>query len=242
MRSASRRSVTRLQGKVAITGERLPRCAWPLNFAPGHAWHRNQRGKSSIAARRSQHPARAARRRLICHLPCALHCGSRVAREPAEAQPNPLPYPPGFRTRHQRDPPPARKRKQRLWELRLAATRHHLGRRTSRRVASRRHGRHGSRSRSPHGRGNRYGHSSSAPARRAARRANDLVILVAPFAHGSRSEPSERHTRGARGRFSGTRPLHRALKTDCAVRSRSRARRPGRRSRRPCAPPAARPA
>ena len=66
---ASRRSVTRLQRKVAITGERLARCASAPQLCPWPCVEAEPTGQSSsIAARRSQHPARVARRRLICHL------------------------------------------------------------------------------------------------------------------------------------------------------------------------------
>ena len=79
---------------------------WPLNFAPGHAWKWNQRGKvrrSLPGDHRTPHEERADGS--FATSACALDCRSRVAREPAEAS-RASPYPPGFRTRRQRDPPP----------------------------------------------------------------------------------------------------------------------------------------
>ena len=99
----------------------------PLNFAPGHAWQAEPTGQSSsIAARRSQHPARVARRRLICHLrvrlalqiTCRSRTGGRLGRTLSLTHPV-------CRTRRQRDPPPDPQDEQRLWKLRLSESRFH---------------------------------------------------------------------------------------------------------------------
>ncbi len=93
---------------------------WPLNFPPGHAWKWTQRAKvrrSPPGAHRTPHGERADGS-FATHA-CALHCRSRVAREPAQtAAPSPLPTwfsGPATSAIRRR----IHQEKQRLWKLQL---------------------------------------------------------------------------------------------------------------------------
>ena len=113
---AGRRSVTRLQRKVAVTGESPPCCALAAEVlhSPCVKTELNCR-TSSIGADRPRRPIPITRRRLFHDRRMRLRCKRRVAREPLMRGPEPSPLPTRFS-----NPPPARpQQEQRPWELRL---------------------------------------------------------------------------------------------------------------------------
>jgi len=117
---AGRRSVTKLQRKVAVTGESLPRCAAAAELWPSPCVKAELRGQSSPrSVRRPRRPIRIARRRLF-HDRRVRFASQTTRRASPLLVPGPPLTHPGFRTRHQRH---ARNRNNVRGELHLVAGR-----------------------------------------------------------------------------------------------------------------------